>query len=138
MPTVSLVNALVTLLNGAADLQAATGRAFSARVAEVWNLPGSVSYPVLAIMPDSTDSVPEQFSTLAEGYTVRMYYVTDGPMLEAAQFRDALRAKLHLQQVSLRASGQLYVQKIKMVGSRVMVLPDVNKHQAYCEFRLVA
>jgi hypothetical protein len=120
-------------------LRAATGRTFVTHVAEVWNLPSTIAYPVLAVNLESkNDPVRGAAGQAAfSKYILRFWYVTDGSMLEAMKFRDALQGLLHLQMASLE-SHRVYVGWIECTSSRVFQLTDVEKHQAYLQFSVIA
>jgi hypothetical protein len=136
----SLAAQLYALLNNAADLTAAIGKSYTTKMSEVWNLPNDVTYPLLAVAL-STDlgNMPDGPSLENDDVTVRLWFVSsdDSSPLEAIKFRDALKAKLHLQHVALAQGGMLYSQRITLQRSMVDLVKEVAKYQAYCEFHIV-
>ena len=108
-------------------------------MAEVWNLPSTISYPVLALNleiqsdPIRGAQAPAAFTR----YVLKCWYVTDGTMLEAMQFSEALQGLLHLQMQALATHG-IVVEWIERTTASVTMLPGLVKHQAYVQFKVIA
>lgn len=136
----NLVSALTAVLTNAADLQSAIGKSYSTIPEEVWSMPDDVVYPRLAVAfyeEAGARIIPDLNTPDIEMILMKCWFVTKDSRLEATIFRDALRAKLHLQQQQLQRAN-VPVTFIQMRGTRIGKEPDTDKYQAYCEFKIVA
>ena len=131
----ALLAALLSFLRTNSVLTTLAGVGFNVRVSEVWNLPSSVVYPILALnlerKPDPVRGAP------VSAYILRCWYITNGSMSEAFRMRDALKNLLHLQAQSLTAAG-VPLQWCELIASKVNIAPDINKHEAFLDFDLVS
>lgn len=136
----NVAQAFISLLQNAADLEAAVGRTYQTRISEAWNLPADVQRPMLAIdVSGQTDRLVvevDEPTAFPEELLLRCWYETDTKQ-EAMQFRDALRAKLHGRANALLSQG-VPIRYIWMRDSAVGKVPNAAHFQAYAEFRLVA
>jgi hypothetical protein len=138
MAIATLTAQIYALLNNAADLTAAIGRAFTTEMSEAWNLPTGVVYPVLAINMNDHGLGPATQITDFSKPRLQAWFISDRSKLECYQFADALVAKLHRQQAQLVSAGTLYAQYLDHVLTHVARDPKTTNYQAYVEFNLVA
>lgn len=130
-----LSEALFTLLNGNATLEAANGGSYQTVPAEVWNLPAAVTYPVLAFcVDDEVGNTPDFISIEWSTPRLRCWFVAP-TRLECVTFADALRTLLNQQQYQLPTLG---AQFIRWLRTSTTLVAATQKFQSYVEFHFVA
>lgn len=131
---------MTALLTNATDLTASIGRAYTTVPEEVWNVPNPPTYPRLALAfyeVGGARIIPDANSSDIEILTLKCWFVSDQSIMEAVKFRDALRKKLHGKATDLQQQN-VPVRFIESRGTRVGKVPNTDKFQAYCEFKIVA